>query len=113
VVREEAHPGLAEIFVDVSTNSLGHREIGLDRWIKDHDLPDQEDVFVWQLRLAAERDLPASLHCLQAWGRLLELLQTSPRPQRGSCWHSYGGPREMVAPLAKLGAHFSIPAIRP
>ena len=84
-------------------------EIGLDRWIKDHDLPQQEEVFVWQLRLAAERDLPASIHCLQAWGRLLELLQTGPRPQRGFLLHSYGGPQEMVAPLAKLGAYFSIP----
>src|SRR4051812_5119726 len=29
-------------------------EIGLDRWIKNYDLADQEQVFVWQLRLAAE-----------------------------------------------------------
>jgi TatD DNase family protein len=84
-------------------------EIGLDRWIKNHDLPQQEEVFIRQLRLATERDLPASIHCLQAWGRLLELLQTGPRPQRGFLLHSYGGPQEMVAPLAKLGAYFSIP----
>ena len=84
-------------------------EIGLDRWIKDYDLPQQEEVFIWQLGLAAERGLPASIHCLQAWGRLLELLQTGPRPRRGFLLHSYGGPQEMVAPLAKLGAYFSIP----
>jgi TatD DNase family protein len=84
-------------------------EIGLDRWIKDHDLPQQEEVFVWQLRLAAERDLPVSIHCLQAWGRLLELLQAGPRLKRGFLLHSYGGPQEMIAPLAKLGAYFSIP----
>jgi TatD DNase family protein len=84
-------------------------EIGLDRWIKDYDLPQQEEVFVWQLRLAAERDLPASIHCIQAWGRLLELLQAGPRPQRGFLLHSYGGPQEMIHPLAKLGAYFSIP----
>ena len=84
-------------------------EIGLDRWIKDHDLPQQEEVFVWQLRLAAERDLPTSIHCLRAWGRLLELLRTGPRPQRGFLLHSYGGPQEMIAPLARLGAYFSIP----
>src|SRR5437879_3006508 len=43
--------------------------IGLDRWIKDLDFAQQEEAFVWQMRLAAERNLPASIHCLQAWGR--------------------------------------------
>ncbi len=84
-------------------------EIGLDRWIKDHDLPAQEEVFVWQLRLAAERGLPVSIHCLRAWGRLLELLQAGPLPSQGFLLHSYGGPQEMVSSLAKLGAYFSIP----
>jgi TatD DNase family protein len=93
--------------LDAIPSAIG--EIGLDRWIKDHDLPRQEEVFVWQLALAAERDLPASIHCLRAWGRLLELLQAGPRPRRGFLLHSYGGPQEMVAPLAKLGAYFSIP----
>ena len=31
------------------------------------------------------------------------------RPRCGFVLHSYGGPREMVAPLAKLGAYFSLP----
>lgn len=84
-------------------------EIGLDRWIKDHDLPQQEEVFVWQLRLAAERNLPATIHCLQAWGRLFDLLRSEPRPACGFLLHSYGGPQEMVRPLAKLGAYFSVP----
>lgn len=84
-------------------------EIGLDRWIKDYDLPAQEEVFVWQLRLAAERDLPVSIHCLQAWGRLLELLEANPCPGCGFLLHSYGGPPEMIPALAKLGAYFSLP----
>jgi TatD DNase family protein len=66
-------------------------------------------VFVWQLRLAAERNLPVSIHCLQAWGRLLELLRAGPRPRCGFLLHSFGGPREMIAPLAELGACFSVP----
>ncbi len=84
-------------------------EIGLDRWIKDCDLPQQEEAFVWQLRLAVERDLPVSIHCLHAWDRLLELLRAEPRPRLGFVLHSYGGPAEMIDPLAKLGAYFSIP----
>ena len=84
-------------------------EIGLDRWKTDLPYAGQEEAFLWQLRLATERNLPASLHCLRAWGRMHELLRTHPRPARGFLLHSYGGPREMVAPLARLGAYFSFP----
>lgn len=84
-------------------------EIGLDRWKPGLAYDGQEEVFLAQLRLAAERNLAASIHCLQRWGRLLELLRTNPRPACGFLLHSYGGPAEMVAPLAKLGAHFSFP----
>lgn len=86
----------------------GIGEIGLDRWIEGYDSPQQEAVFLWQWRLAAERELPASIHCLRAWGRLLELLQQEPGPRCGFLLHSYGGPQEMIQPLAKLGAYFSI-----
>ncbi len=84
-------------------------EIGLDRWIKDHDLPQQEEVFLWQWRLAVKRNLPVSIHCLQAWGRLFDLLRAEARPECGFLLHSYGGPKEMVEPLARLGAYFSLP----
>lgn len=94
-------------FLDQVPSAIG--EIGLDRWIENYDLPAQEEVFLWQLRLAAERDLPVSIHCLQAWGRLFELLRENPRPDCGFVLHSYGGPREMIEPLAKLGAYFSLP----
>jgi TatD DNase family protein len=39
----------------------------------------------------------------------LELLRDQARPARGFLLHSYGGPKEMVASLAKLGAYFSFP----
>ncbi len=84
-------------------------EIGLDKWKPDLSYEGQEEVFVWQLRLAAERNIAASVHCLQAWGPLFQLLRKEPRPERGFLLHSYGGPAEMIRPLAKLGAYFSFP----
>jgi len=87
----------------------GIGEIGLDRWIKDFDFKQQQEVFAWQLRLAAERNLPASIHCLQAWGTLLETLRNEPRPACGFVLHSFGGPVEMIEPLTRLGAYFSLP----
>lgn len=96
-------------------------EIGLDRWILDRARPDdprlaglrraavdeQVDVFRWQLILAAERNLPASIHCLDAFGLLHETLRATPRPDRGFLLHAYSGPAEMVANFARLGAYFS------
>ncbi len=95
-------------FLD-STPSAVIGEIGLDRWKPDLPYVGQEEAFVWQLQLAAERNIAASIHCLQAWGRMHELLCDTPSPARGFLLHSYGGSREMVAPLAKLGAYFSFP----
>jgi TatD DNase family protein len=93
--------------LDAIPSAVG--EIGLDRWMRDYDLEEQEAVFTWQLRLASERDVPASIHCLQAWERLLELLRAGPVPRCGFVLHSFGGPREMIGPLAELGAFFSLP----
>ncbi len=102
-------------------------EIGLDRWMLENperwraylgpegagaappSMTEQETAFVAQLRLAAERNVAASIHCLRTFGRLLELLEKHPRPARGFLLHSYGGPVELVAPLAKLGGYFSFP----
>ena len=82
-------------------------EIGLDRWIPNFDIGLQREVFGWQLSVAAERNLPVSIHCLKAWGLLLELLQTQPLPECGFLLHSYSGPEEMISEFAKLGARFS------
>jgi TatD DNase family protein len=102
-------------------------EIGLDRWILDcppaarsavapglgelqaAPLAEQEEVFAVQMAMAAERGVAASIHCLQAWGRLHEMLRAGPRPSRGFLLHSYGGPAEMVVSLARLGAYFGFP----
>lgn len=85
-------------------------EIGLDRWIADHDPAVQREVFTAQLALAAERDLPVTIHCLRAWGPLWEILRTHPLPARGFLLHAYGGPAEMVAGFVKRGAYFSFNA---
>jgi TatD DNase family protein len=86
----------------------GVGEIGLDRWIKDADVPLQTQFFTTQFRIAARDNRAASIHCLRAWGLLEELLRAVPRPERGFLLHSYGGPQEMVEGFARLGAYFSV-----
>ena len=84
-------------------------EIGLDRWKPGLDYAGQEEVFQTQLEIATARECAVTIHCLQAWGRLLELLQAAPRIAPGFLLHSYGGPAEMIVPLARLGAYFGFP----
>lgn len=81
-------------------------ECGLDRWKKPFDLPDQLTCLQAQLDLANELQRPLTIHCLQAWGPLLEILQKQTTLQP-FLLHAYSGSTEMVAPLAKLGAYFS------
>ena len=82
-------------------------ECGLDRWIVDYDIELQTKVFTTQLALAAERNLPLSIHCLKAWGHLLDILESQPLPSCGFLLHSYAGSSELVPRLVKLGAYFS------
>lgn len=96
--------GLRELLLH---REAGVGEIGLDHWIESYDARDQESVFIDQLRLAAELDCPVSIHCLKAWGRLLEILKAEPRPESGFLLHSYGGPAEMISLFAELGGYFS------
>ena len=84
-------------------------EIGLDYWKEGLDRVAQEAVFIAQWRMGVERNLPLSIHCLKAWGRLEEILRREPRSSRGFLLHSYGGSAQMIPPLAKLGAFFSFP----
>lgn len=99
----------------------GVGEIGLDRWILDRARPDdprlaglrrapleeQRQAFTWQLALAARLNRAASIHCLDAWGAMLEALQSTPRPARGFLLHAYGGSLELAREFAALGACFS------
>ena len=104
-----AHPG------------AGVGEIGLDRWILERARPDdprltglrrapldeQTEVFNAQLALATRDNRPATIHCLDAWGALWEILRSTTIPARGFLLHAYSGPAEMIRGFADRGAYFS------
>jgi TatD DNase family protein len=99
-------------------------EVGLDRWILEQTperclelgtgpcgpapLEVQLAVLEEQLDLAMERRLPVTLHCLKAWGPLMDCLRRRPRLPRGFLLHSYGGSAEGVPEWVALGAYFSV-----
>lgn len=83
-------------------------ETGLDRWIAEPDVEAQVECFRWQLDWAAREGRALTVHCLRAFGLLDEVLRAATLPERGFLLHSYGGPAEMVAGFARMGAYFSV-----
>ncbi|XP_071709699.1 uncharacterized protein [Rutidosis leptorrhynchoides] len=84
-------------------------EIGLDNGplAKHIDFNDQIETFRPQLQLAKELKRPVSVHCVNAFDELLEIMKLiGPFPE-GVILHSYIGSADMVPEFAKLGAYFS------
>ena len=82
-------------------------ETGLDRRLEPCDEHAQKHVFLAQLTLAAELVRPITIHCVQAWGWMMDILRSHhPLPQK-MVFHSYSGSAELVKPLAEMGAYFS------
>ncbi|BCX49915.1 deoxyribonuclease [Haloferula helveola] len=82
-------------------------ECGLDRWVDEPALEEQRAVFLPQIALARERNLPLTIHALKAWGPLLEALSDEAPPEGGFLLHSFGGTPELVCQFARFGARFS------
>jgi TatD DNase family protein len=81
-------------------------ECGLDRWIEPRDESLQETIFRRQLVIAHELQLPIMIHCLRAWGWMLDVLNSQPLPP-AMLIHSFGGSAELIAPLSAMNAYFS------
>ncbi|XVF30608.1 hypothetical protein REPUB_Repub16aG0073000 [Reevesia pubescens] len=99
---------LKEFFETTPSAAVG--EIGLDKGSKGReiDFNDQIEVFRQQLQLAKELKRPASIHCVRAFGDLLQIVKDiGPFPD-GVILHSYQGSAEMVPEFAKYGAYFSL-----
>ncbi|XP_076929834.1 uncharacterized protein LOC143594394 [Bidens hawaiensis] len=84
-------------------------EIGLDKgsYGEKTDFADQVQTFSVQLQLAKELKRPASVHCVCAFGELIDIMKSvGPFPE-GVILHSYIGSADMVPEFVKLGAYFS------
>jgi TatD DNase family protein len=94
-----------ESFLDQCPSAVG--EIGVDQWIEPRDELAQEEVFRTQLHIARQRQLPVMIHCVRAWGWLLDILRSEAPLPVGMLIHAYGGPCDLIKPLAEMGAYFS------
>ncbi|MBA0752398.1 hypothetical protein Gogos_001237, partial [Gossypium gossypioides] len=65
------------------------------------------EVFKKQLQLAKDLKRPASVHCLDAFPELLQIMKEIGPFPAGVILHSFQGSPEVVPPLTKLGSYFS------
>lgn len=99
---------LRQVLLDWPGAAVG--EMGLDRWVQDHDPVAQEGAFRIQTELSVALDRALTIHCVRAIGPLMYILRTAQLPRRGFLLHSWNGPAELVPELVRLGAYFSFSA---
>ena len=96
-----------EACVRDATGPVAVGEIGLDGYVQPRDEARQEAVFRRQLALARRLDRPAMLHAVRAWPWLTAVFADCP-PPRKFLLHAFAGPVDVIAPMAKRGAYFSV-----
>ena len=84
-------------------------EIGLDYyWEKDEEKRAlQRKMFIRQLALARDLDMPVCIHDREAHGDLMTILKTEGRKNRGVI-HCFSGSWEMAKELLKLGWYLGV-----
>jgi len=85
-------------------------EIGLDFVVSPRRDDLQVEIFLDQMRVAKEFSRPVSVHCVRAWGRLLEVLEHIGEEMHGMVIHSFSGSPEIARQLLKFGVYFSFSA---
>jgi len=83
----------------------GVGEVGLDRH-KGPLFSQQKQAFIQQLELARRYNRPVNLHCVKAWGPMVEILEDQ-KVGVPLLFHGYSGSPEMVERLIRLGGYIS------
>ncbi len=89
-----------------SSGAVAVGEIGLDSKIDDPGMDVQVRVFRAQLDLAVELDLPVSLHCRGAFGKMLAVLEEYAGRLRGVV-HAFSRGPETAKRFVELGMHIA------
>ena len=84
----------------------GIGETGLDFQERFENRAVQEACFAAHLDLARELNRSVAVHCVRAWGRLIEILREHPAPR--VLLHAFGGAPELIPQLVELNCWFSL-----
>jgi TatD DNase family protein len=91
----------------VASPGAGVGELGLDHAMDKFTHGLQEEIFLYQLRLANRLNRTVSIHCRRAFERMITLLEKEGGVGQGGVLHSFSGPKELIPVLEKLGLYIS------
>ncbi|MDR1793911.1 MAG: TatD family hydrolase [Erysipelotrichaceae bacterium] len=98
---------LLELAEDIKTGAyLAIGEIGLDYYWHSDNKEKQKQLFVSQLHLAREFDLPVSIHCREAIADTYEILKKADLPRRG-VMHCFSGDENQARAFEDLGYYLA------
>lgn len=104
---EEDWEARLEKYLQDQVSGVG--EIGLDRSRDKVGIAKQIEIFHRQLELAIKLSKPCAIHCVRAWGELLEILRTKIIAGRLRMMiHSFRSSPEVLRELISLGMYISI-----
>lgn len=89
-----------------NTQCVALGEIGLDKFAKT-PMQVQERIFIEQLEIAQQLELPVILHVVKKQGRVLDILRQLSFTQ-GGVYHAFSGSEEVALAFIKLGFKMGI-----
>jgi len=93
-----------KLLANSSNKVIGIGEIGLDYHYRDDNKEHQKEIFISQLKLANELNLPVIIHSRDAAGDTLEILKTNKNLlNNGGIWHCFNESLEIFKEIKKLG----------
>ena len=96
---------ISELASDKQNKVVAIGEIGLDYHYDDTDKEKQHDALIRQLKLAAECDLPISIHMRDATADCLDLLKTYAKTP--FVMHCFSGSVETAMEVVRMGGYIS------
>ena len=106
-VRQESNNWVSILEDLIALNQCGIGETGLDRRNNKTELSLQVEAFRIHLALARKYNRPIMLHCVRAWGLLIDVLKGEQGLSQGLLIHAYAGSVDLIKPLSDMGAYFS------
>ncbi len=86
-------------------------ETGLDYHYDNSLHEDQRRVFAQHLKIAAELNLPAIIHCRKAFEETIEILDQYGADVKKVVWHCFSGSAEQAQILIPKGCYFSFTGV--
>lgn len=112
----EAKDVTAETLTELKELAQGEKvvalgETGLDFHYNFSSKSDQKRAFAAQLKIAKELNLPAIIHCREAFDETMEILDQYSRDLRGVVFHCFSGSAEQAKIILDYGFYISFTGV--